>query len=337
MKTPKPSDATDIYVKGVSKSFPVKAKIQPKGIWAKIFPKTERFHALKDVSFTVKRGDILGYIGPNGAGKSTTIKLMTGILTPNAGTVNILGFTPWTDRLAYTQHIGVVFGQKGLLWWDLPPIDTFELYKEIYGLSKEEYENRRNMLVKLFDASDMIYRPTRKLSLGERMRCEIIAALLHKPKILFLDEPTIGLDAIGKEKMREAILELNQKEDITVVLTTHDMQDIEALANRIIILDEGKIIYEGSIEDLKKKHIKLGRIAFEVENFKNKKSFDTFVKKTRIIKKEGNYFELFYPLSKFSNQQAASILMKSANLNSIELTEPSLEEIIKDIYGKPHT
>lgn len=324
----------DIVLTNVAKSFATKAKIQPSGFWSKVFPKKERFEALKDVSFSVNRGDILGYIGPNGAGKSTTIKLMTGILTPDSGSVNILGFTPWEDRMNFTQHIGVVFGQKGLLWWDLPPVDTFDLYKEIYGLSAEEYNKRKEMLIRLFDAQEIVKRPTRKLSLGERMRCEIIAALLHKPQVLFLDEPTIGLDAIAKEKMREAIQEINRKEGITVVLTTHDMQDIEALANRIIILDEGKIIYEGSIADLKKKHVKLGRMIFEVSHFKNKKKFNDFLKHTRIIHQEGDYYELFYPLSKFSSQKAATTLMKLVDLSSIELTEPSLEEIIRDIYGK---
>lgn len=331
------ASAPVIALSHVKKSFWVPAKNPPKGIWHALFPKRERFDALKDVSFTVQKGDILGYIGPNGAGKSTTIKLMTGILTAEAGTVDVLGFTPWTDRLEYTQKIGVVFGQKGLLWWDLPPTDSFELYKAVYDIPEKEFQSRKKMLTELFGATDLINRPTRKLSLGERMRCEIIAALLHKPDVLFLDEPTIGLDAIAKEKMREAIQELNKKEGVTVVLTTHDMQDIEALASRIIILDEGKIIYEGSIPDLKKKHIKLGRMAFEVESVKDKKKLTAFLKKTRVIKKEGNYYELYYSLAKMNSQEAASQLMKIAKLSTIEITEPSLEEIIRDIYGKNRT
>lgn len=318
----------------VKKSFWIPAKNPPKGIWNTLFPQRERFDALKDVSFSVKKGTILGYIGPNGAGKSTTIKLMTGILTADEGTVNVMGHTPWTDRLAYTEHIGVVFGQKGLLWWDLPPQDSFLLYKSIYGMNEDDFQKRSQQLIAMFDAQELVKRPTRKLSLGERMRCEIIAALLHKPEVLFLDEPTIGLDAMAKAKMREAIRELNEKENITIVLTTHDMADIEALAHKIIVLDQGTIIFEGKIEDLKKKHIKTATIAFELNQVNHPKKFNDWLQKMIHVKREERYMEASFSTTKNSTQSIADALFECTQVESLQISEPSLEDVIRDIYGR---
>ena len=211
----------------------------------------EQIDALNDVSFTIQDGEMVGYIGPNGAGKSSTIKILSGILTPDSGTCLVDGRVPWKDRINHVRQIGVVFGQRSQLWWDVPVIDSFELLKDIYSIPKEMYENNLSELVDLLNLSDLLRTPTRQLSLGQRMRCEIAASLLHRPKILFLDEPTIGLDAVSKLAVREFILRLNETYKTTVILTTHDMQDIEALTKRIILIGKGRILMDGSLSDIK--------------------------------------------------------------------------------------
>lgn len=211
----------------------------------------EQIDALNDVSFTIQEGEMVGYIGPNGAGKSSTIKILSGILTPDSGTCLVDGRIPWKDRINHVRQIGVVFGQRSQLWWDVPVIDSFELLKDIYSIPKDMYENNLCELVDLLNLSELLRTPTRQLSLGQRMRCEIAASLLHSPKILFLDEPTIGLDAVSKLAVREFILRLNETHKTTVILTTHDMQDIEALTKRIILIGKGRILMDGSLSDIK--------------------------------------------------------------------------------------
>lgn len=218
-----------------------------------LFHKTyEQVHALDHISFTIEDGEMVGYIGPNGAGKSSTIKILSGILTPTSGSCMINGRTPWKDRKAHVKDIGVVFGQRSGLWWDVPVIDSFELIKEIYEIPDNLYRKNLDELVTLLQLERIVQTPTRQLSLGQRMRCEIAAALLHSPKILFLDEPTIGLDAISKITVRNFILELNRNHKTTVILTTHDMQDIEALTKRILLIGKGKILLDGKLDDIKK-------------------------------------------------------------------------------------
>lgn len=197
---------------------------------------------------------MFGYIGPNGAGKSTTIKIMCGILVPSSGTCIIDGKVPYKERKDYVKNIGVVFGQRSQLWWDVPPDDSFYLLRDIYKIPKEEFEKTRKKLIEALDLEQVIHTPTRQLSLGQRMRCEIAAALLHKPKILFLDEPTIGLDAVSKIAVRKFIKKLNKEEGTTIILTTHDMQDIEALTNRIILIGKGKKLYDGTLDEIRKKY-----------------------------------------------------------------------------------
>lgn len=211
----------------------------------------EYIHALDDVSFTISEGEMVGYIGPNGAGKSSTIKILSGILTPEDGTCQIDGLTPWKDRIRHVQNIGVVFGQRTQLWWDVPVLDSFELLKEIYRIDPNIYKRNLEMLSELLNLSELLKTPVRQLSLGQRMRCEIAASLLHNPKILFLDEPTIGLDAVSKLAVRDFILQLNREKNTTVILTTHDMQDIEALTNRVILIGRGKVLLDGTIDDIR--------------------------------------------------------------------------------------
>ena len=211
----------------------------------------EEIHALDALSCPIRAGELVGYIGPTGAGKSSTIKVLSGILTPDSGQCLVNGRTPWKDRVAHVKEIGVVFGQRTQLWWDVPVADSFELLKEIYTVPAAIYRENLEELTQLLDLGDLLRTPARQLSLGQRMRCEIAASLLHSPKILFLDEPTIGLDAVSKLAVRDFILRLNRERGTTVLLTTHDMQDIEALASRVLLIGRGKILLDGTLEDIR--------------------------------------------------------------------------------------
>ncbi len=212
----------------------------------------EVVHALRDVSFTIHEGEMVGYIGPNGAGKSSTIKILSGILTPDQGTVLVDGRIPYKNRIQHVSQIGVVFGQRSQLWWDVPVIDSFELLKDIYQIPNTQYKQSLEELTDLLNLGELLRSPARQLSLGQRMRCEIGASLLHQPRILFLDEPTIGLDAVSKLAVRDFILKQNHLHKTTVILTTHDMQDIEALASRIILIGKGQLLMDGSLSDIKR-------------------------------------------------------------------------------------
>lgn len=213
---------------------------------------TEEIRALSDVSFQIDDGEMVGYIGPNGAGKSSTIKILSGILVPDSGNCIIDGRSPWKNRVEHVRQIGVVFGQRSQLWWDIPVIDSFELLKEIYSIATPDYKRTLEELTELLQLQEILRTPTRQLSLGQRMRCEIAASLLHNPKLLFLDEPTIGLDAVSKLAVREFIKKQNAEHGTTVILTTHDMQDIEAIANRVILIGKGRILLDGTLEDMRK-------------------------------------------------------------------------------------
>jgi ABC-2 type transport system ATP-binding protein len=244
-----------IELKGISKSYKVAKRSSGLRQAAKALFKRDHtiVEALKDISFTIKPGEIVGYIGPNGAGKSTTIKIMSGILVPDQGSCTIMGYTPWKQRTQYVKNIGVVFGQRSQLWWDVPVIDSFELLKDIYKVPTQEYKSTTDLLITSLELQDILNSPVRQLSLGQRMRCEIAASLIHNPKILFLDEPTIGLDAVSKIAVRRFINTINKEKGVTVILTTHDMNDIEALANRMILIGKGTLLYDGNLAELKKR------------------------------------------------------------------------------------
>ena len=212
---------------------------------------TQQIRALDNLSFTIGDGEIVGYIGPNGAGKSSTIKVLSGILVPDSGVCLVNGRVPWKERKQHVADIGVVFGQRSQLWWDVPVVDSFELLKDIYRVEEKRYRMNVEELTELLDLGDLLRTPTRQLSLGQRMRCEIAASLLHDPKVLFLDEPTIGLDAVSKLAVRSFIQKRNQTHGTTVLLTTHDMQDIGALATRILLIGQGKLLLDGSFDDVR--------------------------------------------------------------------------------------
>lgn len=212
----------------------------------------EEIRALDDVSFRIEDGETVGYIGPNGAGKSSTIKILSGILTPDSGVCLVDGRIPWKNRKAHVAQIGVVFGQRSQLWWDVPVIDSFELIRDIYAVPEATYKRNLRDLTDLLNLTELLKTPARSLSLGQRMRCEIAASLLHDPHILFLDEPTIGLDAVSKLAVRDFILDMNRTRGTTVILTTHDMQDVEALAKRVILIGKGRILLDGTLGDIRR-------------------------------------------------------------------------------------
>lgn len=222
--------------------------------------------AVNDISFNVKRGEMVGYIGENGAGKSTSIKMLTGILTPTSGIVRVNGMDPHKEREQFVRSIGVVFGQRSQLWWDIAVQESFRLLKKVYNVSDEVYRAHMNHVIESLDIGPLLDKPVRKLSLGQRMRCELAAALLHNPPLLFLDEPTIGLDVLVKLKIREFLKEMNAKYNTTVLLTTHDLSDIEALCERVVMLDEGKIIYDGQLDSLRSNWGEGKQIEFQFAN-----------------------------------------------------------------------
>ncbi|WP_313260542.1 ABC transporter ATP-binding protein [Lacrimispora sp.] len=242
-----------IQVEHMNKTFKVARRSAgfSEAVKALFHREMEIIHALNDISFTIGDGEMVGYIGPNGAGKSSTIKILSGILTPDNGTCMINGRIPWKERKEHVKDIGVVFGQRSQLWWDVPILDSFELLRDIYEIPTHQYQETLDELTGLLSLGELLRTPARQLSLGQRMRCEIAASLLHRPKILFLDEPTIGLDAVSKIAVRDFIRKQNQEHRTTVLLTTNDMQDIDALADRVLLIGRGRLLLDGTLSDLK--------------------------------------------------------------------------------------
>ena len=241
-----------ITMKGISKTYRVRArqsgmKHAVKGLFSRSYAEIQ---AINDMTFTIPDGQIVGYIGPNGAGKSTTIKILSGILRPDSGSCTVNGMVPWENRRQYVAQLGVVFGQRSQLWWDVPVMDSFRLLKDIYRVPEEEFQCNLSRLTEQLEIENLLKIPARTLSLGQKMRCEIAAALLHSPRVLFLDEPTIGLDAVSKLRVREFIQRENQEREITVILTTHDMQDIEALCHRVLLIGKGQLLLDGSTQEI---------------------------------------------------------------------------------------
>lgn len=241
-----------IELENICKSYVIKER---SGKGAGIFKRERKvIPALENISFSVSRGELIGYIGPNGAGKSTTVKIMSGILVPEKGKCAIDGLIPWKSRISHVKKIGVVFGQRSQLWWDLPVCDTFNLLRRIYAVPKDEFKRKKSNLCEILGISEFLRIPVRQLSLGQRMRCEIAAALLHSPELLFLDEPTIGLDSVSKLSLRSFLSEINKRDGVTMVLTTHDMDDIETLCKRVMVIGKGKIMFDGALSDLRKRY-----------------------------------------------------------------------------------
>ena len=337
-----------IELKNVSKEF-VSPKKYPgfKGAIKGLFSNEKVSKvAVDNISFSIERGEIVGYIGSNGAGKSTTIKMMTGILNPSEGTCLVDGIDPSKNRKENAQNIGVVFGQRTQLWWDLPLSESFTILKEIYDVSDEDYAEQMSFLNRVLELDEFFDRPVRTLSLGQRMRADLGAALLHNPKVLYLDEPTIGLDLVVKDNIRKAIKEINEKYQTTVILTTHDIGDIEELCSRIIIIDEGKKIYDGTLENLKDTYGKRRKVSMEVrkpESIQNLRLEDKMsdLNSIQITNKdyeavldvETKTYTVSFDKQKMQVPQILSVVMEETEVTDIKLQETELAEIVKEIYN----
>lgn len=319
-----------IEVKNISKVYKI-AKKGKRGLFSREY---EHRRAVDDVSFTINDGETVGFIGPNGAGKSTTIKMLSGILHPDNGNICVNGFIPYKQRKKYVANIGVVFGQKSQLNWDLPLIESFELIRYIYKIPKQKYEKNLSKFIELLDMSEFINQPVRQLSLGQKMRGDIVAALLHSPKIVFFDEPTIGLDVVAKEKIREFIRNLNRTEKITVIFTTHDMQDIEKVCDRLIIIDKGHKVYDGTVSEIKHKYASKKILEAEIADDLTS-DFSKFGDKVKItdisehgkIRKQFEFNSDCCPV----NEVMGSIFAQY-EVNDISVKEPEIDSIIRDIY-----
>ena len=318
-----------IEVKHINKTFKVPLKSKGRFSTLKTFfnRKYRYINAIQDVSFSIKKGEIVGYIGPNGAGKSTTIKILSGILVPDSGNVVIDHMTPWKDRKKYVSEIGVVFGQRSQLWWDIPAIDSFNLLKDIYKIDDNEYKKNLNELIELLNLKDIINIPVRQLSLGNRMKCEIAAALIHKPKILFLDEPTIGLDAVSKKIVRNFIKKINKLNKVTVILTTHDMSDIEALAKRIILIGKGKILYDGTLSKLKKEYDYIRKISIITKD-KLELNNEYIVSQNKIE----NGLEFKIDIRKIEINEFIKLISSKISIIDIDIDSGNIDELIVKLY-----
>ena len=283
--------------------------------------------ALRNVGFSVEPGELVGYIGPNGAGKSTTIKILSGILVPSSGKCEINGVTPWLNRQQHVKNIGVVFGQRTQLWWDLPVVESFELLRDIYQVPTRDYKDRRDELIQTMRIEDLLDTPVRQLSLGQRMRCDLVASLLHRPSILFLDEPTIGLDAVSKLAIREFIRKLNRDHGVTVILTTHDMDEIEALCERIIVIDNGAIFNDGTLENLRSRVNPERRLKVE---FSENIAFSH--DEVRIVSREGNTLHLSFNPNEMTTTGLIQLLSESYPVKDLFVENPPIEEIIAQLY-----
>ncbi|MBB6671064.1 ABC transporter ATP-binding protein [Cohnella nanjingensis] len=289
--------------------------------------------AVKDISFQIPQGEICGYIGENGAGKSTTIKMLTGILVPTSGHIEVNGYVPFRDREKFVQGIGVVFGQRSQLWWDIGVIESFRLLRKVYRVSEDDFKRRLDELVETLTLGELLNRPVRKLSLGQRMRCELAAALLHNPSILFLDEPTIGLDVVVKTEIREFLKRLNREHGTTILLTTHDLQDIEALCSRVIMLDDGRIIYDGGLEELKARWGKGREVQFQFNDpiAIERLAFLTGGLDVRWSKENELTAKVWIPLE-INVSDVLSRVVGTTDISDIKIFETSTEEIVREIY-----
>lgn len=318
-----------IKVDNLCKTFKVKTKEEGfKGSLKSIFsPNYKEITAVNNISFEVEKGEILAFIGPNGAGKSTTIKMLTGILYPYSGDIEVLGMNPSTERKALSYKIGTVFGQKSQLWFHLPPLDSFNLLGSIYEIDKVKLKRRIDFLKEVFEIEDLMDIPVRKLSLGQRIRCEIAASILHEPEIIFLDEPTIGLDVVVKQKIRELILKLNKEEKTTIFLTSHDAGDIEQLCKRAIIINHGEVVLNEKIKSLKYDYLNK-----KVIHIKYKEEVNLEGISANIIKSKGNAVKVQVDTSREDIEEVLTTLIKCGRVNDITISEPPMEEIISHIY-----
>lgn len=318
-----------IEVNELKKAFKVKQKKQG-GFWKSLFAPTYRnVNAVNKISFAINEGECVAFIGPNGAGKSTTIKMLTSILTPTSGEAKVLGFIPWQERGKLAYDIGAVFGQRSQLWYHLPAKETFNLLAAVYDIPKTTYQKRVRGLIKEFQIEEFVDKPVRSLSLGERMRCEIVASLLHDPKILFLDEPTIGLDVTAKAVIRELLKRQAKEEGKTILLTSHDTGDMESVCERVIMINHGRIIIDESVKKLKKTHFKKKLLNITA----NTEISGVKMPGVRIVSSEFPLLVLEVDTRQTPIEQVIQNLMKHGQLQDLTIEDPPMEEIIKEIYA----
>ena len=319
-----------IIVDNLVKTFRVSERAA--GLWGAVRGLVRRrhrdVHALDGISFTLDAGELVGYIGPNGAGKSTTVKTLAGILVPDSGRCEILGRVPWKERVAHVAEIGVVFGQRTQLWWDLPVLESFELLRDIYRVPHADYRRACDELIALLDLEPLLGVPVRQLSLGQRMRCDLVAALLHAPPILFLDEPTIGLDAISKLAVRDFVKRLNRERGVTVILTTHDMDDIEALCTRVIVIGEGRILSDGTLSELR------GRVTRERWLTVDLVHADDTVEDAdaTVIRREGHRICLAFDPQDVSPAELIRRITSAHAIRDLFVEHPPIEMIVARLY-----
>lgn len=290
-------------------------------------PKKKTVHALKGISFSIQPGELVGFIGPNGAGKTTTLKTLSGLLYPTSGFVEVLDYDPWERKPEFLKQIALVMGQKNQLWWDLPAIETFELNRAIYELPTREYEESLKELLDLLEVGKLINTPVRKLSLGQRMRMELVAALIHRPKVLFLDEPTIGLDLIAQQKVRDFIYEYNKKYEATILLTSHNMDDLIDLARRVIVIDEGQLLFDGALEELVQKFAKEKIIKATLSGEDGINELEKIGKVKKL-----SFPEVVLAVPRSATAVAAAELLQNFPVEDLTIEEIPIEEVIRKVF-----
>lgn len=322
-----------VEVRGLHKIFQIKHKAPGlRGSLAALWqPNMQSVVAVDGIDFAMHRGEMLAFIGPNGAGKSTTIKMLTGILFPTGGQASVLGFVPWQERRLLAYHIGSVFGQKPQLWYHLPAEDTFRLFARVYELETAAFRRRRGFLVEAFHLHDILDVPVRKLSLGQRMKCEIAASLLHGPSIIFLDEPTIGLDVIAKQQIRDAIRLLNQEEGTTLFLTSHDTGDMENLCERVVVINHGRVIFDASMAELKRRYLR--RRVVEVQ-FADGDDLPFSMMNVETVAQDAHSMRLEFDSERVAVDSVLQAVISARSCTDITVTDPPLEEAIRRIYSE---
>jgi len=322
-----------IVVEGLRKTFRV-AERRPGvlGALAGVLRRRHReVHALEDVSFVIEPGELVGYIGPNGAGKSTTVKVLSGILTPTAGRCEVAGRVPWTQRLEHVRDIGVVFGQRTQLWWDLPVVESFDLLRDIYRVPADAYRRSRDELVTRLRLEPLLDVPVRQLSLGQRMRCDLAAALLHAPRLLFLDEPTIGLDAVARLAVRDFVRTLNRERGVTVILTTHDMDDVEALCTRVLLINHGRLLADGTLEDLRRRVTTERRLIVDLADERD--ALDD--PDATVVRRDGARVHLAFDPDRVAPGALVGRIAARHAVRDLFVQAPPIEEIVAHLYEQP--
>jgi ABC-2 type transport system ATP-binding protein len=325
-----------IYVNELCKQFRTfKRREGVRGSIQNLFVREyQTLSAVDRISFSIDRGEMVGYIGPNGAGKSTTIKMLTGILVPTGGEIRVNGFVPSRERSRYVKTIGVVFGQRTQLWWDIAVIESFKLLRRIYDVSQRDFDARMERFDDILNIRDYLYTPVRKLSLGERMRCDLAAALLHNPPLLFLDEPTIGLDVVAKDHIRQFLRAVNREFQTTILLTTHDLDDIEELCRRIMIIDHGRVLYDGPLEHLKQKLLRTKQIKFALKDREQTSRVGMFARDGLELKQVDELtYRIRFDRSKIATADLVRQVLAGVEVRDLLIEDEPIEEIIKRIYA----